>query len=272
MARIQTYNNDVDIDDADKLVGTDGTVGVNLNKTKNFTLGDIRTFVNLGNTLNSVLTNGNTSLLDVKMGELYLYDITESNYAKIKIFDSEYNLYNTAGAVISTLASSGVAFYPNAYNGFLYVPNTITTNRQYEFPNKSGVVALISDVPSSPYQSYVALFTQSGTNEPVVTVVSNTLDLTITWVRNNIGQYYAGDITSKCPDAKTVYIVSDASNGINLYGVPLKQVHLWTYGNDVPQTGRSLNLSVTTVNNSGDITFADWNSPKVILIEIRVYN
>ena len=122
------------------------------------------------------------------------------------------------------------------------------------------------------YKVYTALLTQSGTDAPVVTIVSNTLDLNITWVRNNIGQYYAGDITSKCPDAKTVYIISDASNGINLYGVPLKQVHLWTYGNDVPQTGRFLNLSVTTVNNSGDITFADWNSPKVILIEIRVYS
>lgn len=123
-----------------------------------------------------------------------------------------------------------------------------------------------------PYKVYTALLTQSGTDAPVVTIVSNTLDLTITWVRNNIGQYYAGDITSNIPDAKTVYIVSDASNGINLYGVPLKQVHLWTFGNNVPQTGRFLNLSVTTVNNSGDITFADWDSPKVILIEIRVYN
>jgi hypothetical protein len=44
MARIQTYNNDVDIDDADKLVGTDGTVGADLNKTKNFALGDIKAY------------------------------------------------------------------------------------------------------------------------------------------------------------------------------------------------------------------------------------
>ncbi len=125
---------------------------------------------------------------------------------------------------------------------------------------------------SPTYKVYIALLTQSGENEPVVNVIENTLDLNITWVRNTVGQYYGGDISSKCPDNKTVYIVSDASNGINLYGVPLKQVHLWTYGNDIPQTARNLNLSVTTVNNSGDITFADWDSPKVILIEIRVYN
>ena len=125
---------------------------------------------------------------------------------------------------------------------------------------------------SKPYKVYTALLTQSGVNEPVVTVIENTLDLNITWIRNTVGQYYAGDISSKCPDDKTVYIVSDASNGINLYGVPLKEVHLWTFGNDIPQTGRFLNLSVTTVDNFGNITFADWNSPKVFMVEIRVYN
>ena len=125
---------------------------------------------------------------------------------------------------------------------------------------------------SKPYKVYTALLTQSGVNEPVVTVIENTLDLNITWIRNTVGQYYAGDISSKCPDDKTVYIVSDASNGINLYGVPLMEVHLWTFGNDIPQTGRFLNLSVTTVDNLGNITFADWNSPKVFMVEIRVYN
>lgn len=59
MARIQTYNNDVDIEDADKLVGTDGTIGVNLNKTKNFALGDIKKYV---------LASNNTSDLTFKWG------------------------------------------------------------------------------------------------------------------------------------------------------------------------------------------------------------
>ena len=63
MARIQTYNVDSTIDEFDKLVGTDGTVGADLNKTKNFTLGDIRAFANLGNTLDSVLNNGNSVAL-----------------------------------------------------------------------------------------------------------------------------------------------------------------------------------------------------------------
>jgi len=45
MARIQTYDLDVDIDDNDKLVGTDGAVGAELNKTKNFTLLSIKKYV-----------------------------------------------------------------------------------------------------------------------------------------------------------------------------------------------------------------------------------
>lgn len=45
MARIQTYNIDPIIDGSDKLVGTDGTIGPDLNKTKNFTVGDILNFV-----------------------------------------------------------------------------------------------------------------------------------------------------------------------------------------------------------------------------------
>jgi hypothetical protein len=128
--------------------------------------------------------------------------------------------------------------------------------------------------PSAPpsYKVYTALLTQSGTSAPNVTVIENTLNIPLTWTRNNTGQYYAGDITTYCPDNKTIYIVSDASNGINLYGVPLKQVHLWTFGSDIPQTGRFLNLSVTTVDNAGNISFADWDSPKVFQIEIRVYN
>jgi hypothetical protein len=48
MARIQTYSNDVDVNDLDRLVGTDGTIGADLNKTKNFTLGDIKQYITPG--------------------------------------------------------------------------------------------------------------------------------------------------------------------------------------------------------------------------------
>lgn len=45
MARITSYSADSEIIDADKIVGTDGNVGSQYGKTKNFTLGDIKQYV-----------------------------------------------------------------------------------------------------------------------------------------------------------------------------------------------------------------------------------
>jgi hypothetical protein len=98
-------------------------------------------------TLDQVLTNGNVSEQDAKIGELYLYDTSNQDYGKIQLSDSEYNLYNSSGDIISTISSIGAIFRSNTYYGFLNVPTTITANRIYEFPNQSGVVALVSDIP-----------------------------------------------------------------------------------------------------------------------------
>jgi hypothetical protein len=48
MARIQVYPEDNTIEDSDKLVGTDGTISDNLNKTKNFTVGQLKQHITNG--------------------------------------------------------------------------------------------------------------------------------------------------------------------------------------------------------------------------------
>ena len=47
-----------------------------------------------------------------------------------------------------------------------------------------------------PYKVYTALLSQTGTSAPTATVLENTLGATVTWSRNNIGQYQA---TSSSP-------------------------------------------------------------------------
>ena len=42
-----------------------------------------------------------------------------------------------------------------------------------------------------PYKVYTALLSQSGTNNPVATVLENTTGLTITWTRTGGGEYNA---------------------------------------------------------------------------------
>lgn len=44
------------------------------------------------------------------------------------------------------------------------------------------------------YKVYTALLSQSGTNDPVATVLENTLGQTITWSYNNVGSYNSSDI------------------------------------------------------------------------------
>lgn len=61
MARIQVYPLDTNLEGSDKLVGTDGTVGAELNKTKNFTLSDLKNFIRPYGVYNALLTQNGTS-------------------------------------------------------------------------------------------------------------------------------------------------------------------------------------------------------------------
>jgi hypothetical protein len=118
--------------------------------------------------LNEVLSVGNTSLLDAKIGELYLYDISNQDYGKIQLSDSEYNFYNTSGDIISTISNVGAIFRASLYYGFLNVPTTLTANRTYEFPNASGTIALTSDIPANQNLQSVTDEGNTTTNQIIV--------------------------------------------------------------------------------------------------------
>lgn len=45
MANINNYINDTDINDADKLLGSDGSVGQDFGRTKNLLVGDLKDFI-----------------------------------------------------------------------------------------------------------------------------------------------------------------------------------------------------------------------------------
>jgi hypothetical protein len=98
-------------------------------------------------TLDQVLTAGNTSLLNAKIGSLYLYDTTEINYGYLTLNDSEFKFYDTFGSAI-TMARSSIQFMGvvGGFYGTLVLP-TVTANRTYTLPNASGTLALTSDIP-----------------------------------------------------------------------------------------------------------------------------
>lgn len=111
--------------------------------------GSLATFPSITTqTLNQVLTAGNSSLLDAKIGSLYLYDSTEIDYGRITLNDSDFNFYDVYGPsaklnrnAISLLGAVG------GFNGTFLLP-AITANRTYTLPNASGTIALTSNIPS----------------------------------------------------------------------------------------------------------------------------
>jgi len=70
-------------------------------------------------------------------------------------------------------------------------PSGISQNRNIEFPNNTGIVALTTDIPTPAYKVYTALLTQSGTNAPVATILENTLSGTVTFEYTGPGLYNA---------------------------------------------------------------------------------
>jgi len=210
-------------------------------------------------TLNDVLTNGNTSLLDAKIGELYLYDTSESQYGKIQLSDSEYNLYNSSGDIISTISNVGAIFRTNAYYGFLNVPNTITANRTYEFPNASGTIALTSDIPgtltfTTPLVNTLGTITinQSGasadgylssTNWNTFNNKQDTITLTTTGT-SGVATFIANtlNIPSYSTDLSGYVPYTGAIQDVNLgeFGVQLGNIEFDTTPTNVPTGAGSL--------------------------------
>lgn len=104
-----------------------------------------------------------------------------------------------------------------------------------------------------PYKKYVALITQTGTNNPNALVLENTLGGTVVWTRSSTGVYY-GTLTGVFTNLKTWCMI----NPINIAGD-------WSLFPDSLDT-----VQIKTWDNSTD-AYADGYLNETS-IEIRVYN
>ena len=122
-------------------------------------------------TLNQVLTSGNASLLDAKVGDLYLYDPVEFDYGYLSLNDSDFSFYDVYGQA-TVLARNGVVFsgLPGGFYGNILLPS-VTANRTYTLPNASGTIALTSDIPTG---GGIPHATASGTDTYTATVTGVT--------------------------------------------------------------------------------------------------
>ena len=152
MAIIYSYPPNSNILPTDILVCTSTVLvsGKPKNQTKSLSIANLSTYIitSPSNNLNQVLTNGNTSLLDAKIGELYLYDTPNSSYAKISIQDSYLSINRAEGGGTPMLSSdNGYSFTMNNRTANATIVNPLTVSRTYTLPNASGTFALTSDIP-----------------------------------------------------------------------------------------------------------------------------
>jgi hypothetical protein len=124
-----------------------------------------------------------------------------------------------------------------------------------------------------PYKSYSALVTQTGTDNPVATVLSNDLGGTVVWTRDSVGNYsatLAGAFTENktifpsflAPNYESKAVVMSVSADVqNVDGV------INMYRNDVNSV-----MLETSLTASGYAEFSTVLGTSSLFIEIRVYN
>ncbi len=104
------------------------------------------------------------------------------------------------------------------------------------------------------YSTYVARVTQSGTNAPVATVISNNTGLTFTWARNSTGSYTVSPSSAFVINKTWIQMTGgDLSSGTT--SVSIKDIST--------TTATAVNVNLVNGNVADEITAA--------FVEIRIY-
>lgn len=110
------------------------------------------------------------------------------------------------------------------------------------------------------YLKYVALLNQSGTSDPVATVLENTLGSTPVWVRSSQDIYYADFIL--IDPTKVFVLMTGNYSGEGNGNVPIVSAEIY-------DDGSGYKVWFAPKYFGGGNIPGDWGAP--IFIEIRVY-
>ena len=182
-------------------------------RTINLSLDTIGSYIstNYASTLNQVLTNGNESLLNAKIGQLYLWDNPNNQYSTIRITDSAFIIEGIQGITGPLLQIEPGILNLKASGNFTgsLILSGLTDNRNYALPNKPGTIALTSDIPTT---TNYGLATQLANSTPIAnTITKSTLN----------GSSYAGTLSVPANgfsigDSFNAYMMGHISNNNNV--------------------------------------------------------
>lgn len=189
----------------------------------------------------------------------FRFDYSSSIYTALKITDNdEVKLTSPDGMYIFTLSTRGASFTDQNVDpvGLVYPSDYSTTIKENDrsIPDVGTVKQI-----ARPYKVYTALLTQSGTDDPVATVLENTLSGTPVWTRDDVG-LYACTLASEFTENKTSIICGQVMK-------------------DDYELSANYQL-VYNLNSTSIINFATWSRADIgsvdgtlsnALVEIRVY-
>lgn len=118
-------------------------------------------------TLDQVLDNGNTSTNNANIGELGLYDSSNSKYFGLLVDNSIFYIYDVNAADVMLETNGDYITLYGSYSSTIN-NNSLTANRDYNLPNKSGTIALTSDIPAALLTANYGLFTQTANSTTIV--------------------------------------------------------------------------------------------------------
>lgn len=144
---------------------------------KSISIDDINDFATPP-TLNEVLIEGNESISDIKIGDLYLYDnFIPQGYLRISGLKNRVSFYGKNEALFGYIKQDSLFLNDDSsvYGFSISKPETITTNRTATFQDKSGVVAYLSDIPTVQETTNYGLYSQTTTSSVVTGTTERSL-------------------------------------------------------------------------------------------------
>ena len=175
-------------------------------------------------TLDQVLTAGNTSLLDARVGGVYLYDAyPAAGYLRIAGNKNRINFYNKNESLIGYIVEDSLVLNDISSDTIFTIkkPSDTTSSNTATFQDATGTVAYLSDIP--PTANY-GLFTQTANSVEIVesnserTLIGTGLgSLSVPAYGFNIGDSYRASLMGhiSCHGSATLRIRIKAWNGFS---------------------------------------------------------
>ena len=150
-------------------------IGETQTTASDFTEIDITSIINANlQDLDSVLTEGNESLLDAKVGKIYLYDDFNENYMSIGSNKDRFDFYNASNESYCTILPKAIRFWDtnSIFRLDIRLPLNVTADRTATFQDASGTVAYLSDIPEVNIESL-----EEGNNISITETTPGTFEI-----------------------------------------------------------------------------------------------